>query len=227
MTNDVEDLEQELEELESAISEGGQGAADHVKLRERHAFVAAKLADLERAAPYADKDTEALLAEREQGELQREDMRIELDTAIANRGPRSALARKLQAELAAIDERENSPRIELSTREMQDVNAELATHRATVVAERELEAEDEAALEGLETWRRGKAEEALRDSFDDRLAQRVEPTKDRLIEEAEAKIGTRLIFGPNAPDGDAPVARPLTELLAEAEAQQTGEVIEE
>ena len=65
--------------------------------------------------------------------------------------------------------------------------------------------------------------EDVRDSFDDRLAKRVEPTKERLISEAEAKIGTRLIFGPNGPDHDTPVARPLTELLAEAETQQTGE----
>jgi hypothetical protein len=147
-----------------------------------------------------------------------------LDQAIANHGPRSALARKLEAELAAIDERENSLRVELSTREFADINAELANHRAGVVAERELRAEDEAALGGLEDWRRGKAKEDLRDSFEHRLAQRVEPTKERLMSEAEAKIGTRLIFGPNAPDHDAPVARPLTELLAEAEAQAGEEI---
>jgi hypothetical protein len=44
------------------------------------------------------------------------------------------------------------------------------------------------------------------------------------VSEAEAKIGTRLIFGPNTPDHDAPVARPLTELLAEAEAQAGEEI---
>jgi hypothetical protein len=62
----------------------------------------------------------------------------------------------LEAELAAIDERENSRRVELSTREFADINAELANHRAGVVAERELRAEDEAALGGLEDWRRGR-----------------------------------------------------------------------
>ena len=41
--------------------------------------------------------------------------------------------------------------------------------------------------------------------------------KERLIAEAEAKIGTRLIFGPSGPDGNVAIARPLSELLAEAE----------
>jgi hypothetical protein len=37
-----------------------------------------------------------------------------------------------------------------------------------------------------------------------------------LMAEAEAKVGVRLLFGPSAPD-TTPTARPLTELLAEAE----------
>ena len=41
--------------------EGGRAAADQVELRERHAFVSsAARADLERQAPYAGQDTEAL-----------------------------------------------------------------------------------------------------------------------------------------------------------------------
>jgi hypothetical protein len=126
------------------------------------------------------------------------------------------LARKLTADLAAIDERENRLRVELSNRSMAETNAALARHRATVVAERELRAEDNAALEGLEDWRRGKAEETLRSSFDDRLAKRVPETEERLVAEAESKIGTRLIFGRSGPDGDVPVTRPVRELLAEA-----------
>jgi hypothetical protein len=81
--------------------------------------------------------------------------------------------------------------------------------------------------QGLEDWRRAKATEALRDSFDDRLAQRVEPTKERLIAEAEARIGTRLIFGPSGPDGNVAIARPLSEMLAEAETGQETEPAED
>lgn len=114
-------------------------------------------------------------------------------------------------------------REELSVREMQQANTELALHRARVHAERELRAEDEAALAGLEDWRRGKATEALRSSFDDRLAQRVGLTQERLIAEAEARIGTRLIFGPSGPDGNVALARPLSEMLAEAEAEPADE----
>ena len=214
--NDVKDLTKELEELESAIAEPDLAATDQVKLRERHAFVAATLADLERSAPYTEHDTEALQAQRDAGELEREDKRLELDAAIANRGVNSALARKLTRELDEITKREAGLREELNSREMQQANAELASHRAAVVAERELRAEDQTALEGLQDWRRDKAAEALRDSFDDRLAQRVEPTKQRLIDEAEEKVGARLLFGPSAPD-TTPAARPLTELLAETE----------
>ena len=74
-------------------------------------------------------------------------------------------------------------------------------------------------------WRigEGKATEALRSSFDDRLAQRVGLTQERLIAEAEARIGTRLIFGPSGPDGNVAIARPLSEMLAEAEAEPADE----
>jgi hypothetical protein len=119
--------------------------------------------------------------------------------------------------------REAGLREELSVREMQQANTELALHRARVHAERELRAEDEAALAGLEDWRRGKATESLRSSFDDRLAQRVGLTQERLIAEAEARIGTRLIFGPSGPDGNVAIARPLSEMLAEAEAEPADE----
>ena len=196
-----------------------------VKLRERHAFVSARLADMERQAPYAGQDTEVLQAQRDTGELEREDKRLERDAAISNRGPNSALARKLTRELDDITMREAGLREELSVREMQQANTELALHRARVHAERELRAEDEAALAGLEDRRRGKATEALRYSFDDRLAQVVGPTQERLIAEAEATIGSRLLFGPSAPDKNVASARPLSEMLAEAEeepAEDTG-----
>jgi hypothetical protein len=222
--NDV-DLSKELAELKAAIAEPDLPATDQVKLRQRHAFVAAKLADLDRQAPYTELDTETLQAKRDAGELEREDKRLELDAAITNRGTNSALARKLTRELDEITMREAGVREELSVREMQQANVELASHRAAVVAERELRAEDEAAVAGREDWRRDKATEALRDSFDDRLAKRVEPTKDRLTAEAEEKVGAQLLFGPSAPDTITPVARPLTEMLAEAETQQTGEEI--
>ncbi len=125
-----------------------------VKLRERHAFVSARLADMERQAPYAGQDTEALQAQRDTGELERETKRLELDAALSNRGPNSALARKLTRELDEITTREAGLREELSVRAMQEVSIELALHRARVHAERELRAEDEAALlgsGGLET----------------------------------------------------------------------------
>ena len=65
------------------------------------------------------------------------------------------LAGKLTRELDDITMREAGLREELSVREMQQANIELARHRARVHAERELRAEDEAALAGLEDWRRG------------------------------------------------------------------------
>jgi hypothetical protein len=67
----------------------------------------------------------------------------------------------------------------------------------------------------------GKAAEDLRVSFSDLLAKRVEPNKDRLMSEAESKVGSRLLFGRDGPDDSVPTARPLTEMLAEA--ARTGE----
>ena len=66
---DVKDLETELAELESAIAEPDLAATDQVKLRERRAFVSARLGDLERQAPYTELDTEALQTQRDAGEL--------------------------------------------------------------------------------------------------------------------------------------------------------------
>ena len=85
---------------------------------------------MERQAPYAGQDTEALQAQSDTGELEREDKRLELDAAISNRGPNSALARKLTRELDDITMREAGLREELSVREMQQANTELALHRS-------------------------------------------------------------------------------------------------
>ena len=74
------------------------------------------LAELESSAPYANITTEDLQAQRETGELEREDARLALDQAIATRGAQSVLARKLTRDLEAINERENRLRVELSTR---------------------------------------------------------------------------------------------------------------
>ena len=152
---ELREAAERLAELESAIAEGGRAATDQVKLRERHAFVSARLADMERQAPYAGQDTEALQAQRDTGELEREDKRLELDAAISNRGPNSALARKVTRELDDITMREAGLREELSVREMQQANTELALHRARVHAERERRAENEAALAGLEDSENG------------------------------------------------------------------------
>ena len=70
------------------------------------------------------------MAQRDTGELEREDKRLELDAAISNRGPNSALARKLTRELDDITMREAGLREELSVPEMQQANAELALHRS-------------------------------------------------------------------------------------------------
>jgi hypothetical protein len=222
-----EDLSKELTELESALAEPDLPATDQVKLRERHAFVALRLAEMEAAAPYADTTTEDLQAQEQTGELEREDARLAWESAKASRGEQSVLARQTKASYDALKERDANLRAELSSRAPAQTNAELAHHRARVHAERELRAEDEAALQGLEDWRRAKATEALRDSFDDRLAQRVEPTKERLIAEAEARIGTGLIFGPSGPDGNVAIPRPLSEMLAEAETGQETEPAED
>jgi len=86
MTNDVKDLSKELAELESAIAEPDLAPTDQVKLRERHAFVALRLAEIEAAAPYADTSTEDLQAQAETGELEREDARLAWESAKASRG---------------------------------------------------------------------------------------------------------------------------------------------
>ena len=85
---------------------------------------------MERQAPYAGQDTKALQAQRDTGELEREDKRLELDAAISNRGPNSALARKLTRELDDITMREAGLREELSVREMQQANTEHALLRS-------------------------------------------------------------------------------------------------
>jgi hypothetical protein len=217
MANNVQDLDKELAELESAIAEPGLAAVDQVKLRERHAYVAARMADLERSAPYAELDLEALQAKREDGEIEREDKRLELDAAKLNRGERSPLVRRLTRELSEIDQRESGLRVELESRRMQQVNSELALHRAGVVAEREQRAEDEAAIAGLEDdWRRVKASQELEQTFADRLAKRVPATEERLWSEAEVGVGRNLLWGGPGPGPAGPVARPLSELLAEA-----------
>lgn len=221
MTNDVKDLDKELAQLEAAIAEPGLDATDQVKLRERHALVSAKLADAERSAPYAEDDTEALRAMRETGELERENVRLELDAAITNRGERSVLARQLRTQLFDIDQRESALRVELETRAFADATRELGRRRAATVAEQEIRAQDAEALAGLDDWRRGKAEEALRSSFDDRVAKHAETVESRLWQEGEADAGRTLLLGVlGGPDGDMPVARPLRELLAEAETEQ-------
>lgn len=171
---------------------------------------------------YAGHDTATLQAQREDGELEREDKRLELDAAIANRGAQSVLARKLQRDLQEIDNRENNLRIELQTRAFAEATVELGKRRAATIAEREVRDQDAAALEGLETWRAEKAREELTESFDERVAKRAAEVEARLWEEGESRVGRRLL-SPGGPNDDAPLARPLSELLAEAEAQQVQE----
>jgi len=192
-------------------------------MRERHAYTSARLAELESSAPYANITTEDLQAQRETGELEREDARLALDQAIATRGAQSVLARKLTRDLEAIDERENRLRVELSTRAFAEVTAELGRGRAVTVAEREIKAKDAEAVAGLEGWRKAKAEEELRSSFDDRVARHAQEVEARLWEEGEAKVGSRLL-SPGGPNDDAPRARPLSELLAESQGQPEEEL---
>ena len=172
------------------------------------------------AFAFSQHPDEDLQAQEQTGELEREDARLAWESAKASRGEQSVLARQTKAAYDVLKERDANLRVELNSRTMQQANAELASHRARVHPERELRAEDETALAGLEDWRRGKAEEALRDSFDDRLEKRVEPTKERLLSEAEEKVGARLLFGPGGLEDDVPTARPLSEMLAEYETQE-------
>jgi hypothetical protein len=161
-----------------------------------------------------------LQAQRETGELEREDARLALDQAIDTRGAQSVLARKLTRDLEAIDERENHLRVELSTRAFAEATAELGRGRAATVAEREIRAKDAEAVAGLEDWRKAKAEEALRESFDERVAKHAAEVEERLWQEGEARVGARLLF-PDGPGRATPEARPLQELLAEARQPET------
>jgi hypothetical protein len=107
--------------------------------------------------------------------------------------------------------------VELETRAFSEATAELGRRRAATVAAREITAQDAEAVAGLEDWRKSKAEESLRETFDDRVAKHAAEVEARLWQEGEADVGRRLLFGgPAGPDG-IPPARPLTELLAEAE----------
>jgi hypothetical protein len=101
-----EDLSKELTELESALAEPDLPATDQVKLRERHAFVALRLAEIEAAAPYADTSTEDLQAQEQTGEPEREDARLAWESAKASRGEQSVLARQTKASYDALKERD-------------------------------------------------------------------------------------------------------------------------
>ena len=63
--------------------------------------------------------------------------------------------------------------------------------------------------------------EALRSSFDDRVAKHAEEVEARLWQEGEADAGRTLLWGAlGGPDGDTLVARPLRELLSETETEE-------
>ena len=73
----------------------------------------------------------------------------------------------------------------------------------------------------METWRKPKAGRTS-ESFDERVAKHAAEVEARLWEEGESRVGRRLL-APGGPNNVAPVARPLSELLAEAETQQVQE----
>ena len=81
--NDVKDLSKERRRVGVGDRRSRPRRSDQVKLRERHAFVSAKLADLERQPRTRRHRQRGLQAQRDAGELEREDKRLELDAAIS------------------------------------------------------------------------------------------------------------------------------------------------
>jgi hypothetical protein len=157
-------------------------------MRERHAFITAKLWDLAVSAPYAETSTEDLRTRLEDAELEPEELLPLMRAALADRANGPALARKMEREFDDLAQGVAGLRTELDTRQLQDANDVLARHRASVVAEREIRQTDVDALAGLQDdWRRAKAKERLTETFEGRLAKHTGIVHERLLAEADAK----------------------------------------
>ena len=116
-----------------------------------------------------------------------------LKAAVADRAHSPATARKLEREFEALAQDAAGLRTELQNRVLAEANALGYRNRAEKIAEREIDEQDQEALAGLEDWRRGKAAEQLADSRARRIEQHAEVVHERLWEQAEAKVGARLL----------------------------------
>ena len=214
--NTTEALSNEVQQLEQALAQSDLDPVAQVAMRERHALVSTRLADLESRAEFAEVSSEDLRGLLEDGELRREELFPELQAALADRVTRPALARKLQREYDDLAQNQAGLRAELDTRQFQEVNDILSRNRASVVAEREIDQADGEALEGLETWRREKAREQLAISRDRRIEKHTALVHERLLTDADAKVGAQLLMPGHHEPTEMPVEESPEESAEEA-----------
>ena len=168
--------------------------------------------NLESRTEYAEVSTEDLHSLLEDSGLRGEELFPQLQAALADRANRPALARKMQREYNDLAQNQAGLGSELDTRRFREANEVLARHRAEVVAEREIRQADEEAQSGLQDdWRRGKAQERLAETFDGRVAKHTGIVHERLLMEADAKVGAQLLM-----PGHEPTEMPVDELADDA-----------
>lgn len=198
--NTIEALSNEVQQLEQALAQpdlgshhrGGDAGAS--RLHHGQALGPGGL------APYAETSTEDLRTQLEDAELEREELLPLMRAALADRANRPALARKMEREFDDLAQGVAGLRTELDTRQLQDANDVLARHRASVVAEREIRQTDVDALAGLQDdWRRAKAKERLTETFEGRLTKHTGIVHERLLAEADAKVGAQLLLPGHEP----------------------------
>jgi hypothetical protein len=141
----------------------------------------------------------------EEAELRREELYPQVKAALEDRTRRPALARKLEREYQELAQHEAGLRTEAQNRVLAEANFLGFKQRAEKVAAREIDEQDKEALAGLEGWQRGKAEEELAESRDERIASRAEAVHERLWADAERSIGAEMLYG----RGGIPVEIPI------------------
>lgn len=161
---------------------------DEAELRARREYIADRRVTLEASMPFAGIPNDTLEARIEENEYQRDEVRDALDKIHSPGSKPNAHARRLQAELKALDEGRRALSVELETRRLQGANKELAHRAAVRDAERELRAEDAKAISEADEARRGTKTEDLAETFAARLALRIPEVEQRLWQQAERNV---------------------------------------
>jgi hypothetical protein len=216
--DDLKAMAAEAAKLTTALAAPDLAPEAQVEMRERLAFLQVRSADLSAGIEWAGVQTPTLEAELEQVEIDREEALLRLTALERERGPDSPKVRQLRREVETMFERQVGLRTELGARQVREANEVLLRQRAEVHARRELEAEDREELAGVSDWRLGQRAEQLATSLPKRLAERTAQVQRRMLAEAEAEIGSRLL-GTGAAHGglaEADRQRAAERVLAEA-----------